>query len=63
MSTDSTEIKIIDKDQPDPDYVHVVRCKNCKYYVAPKEHEIRGICTFNYLIEFPDWFCADGKEQ
>lgn len=62
----------LDRDgNPDPDFVRVVRCKDCKWfdcknYVCNNDILAGRIadcgCYPNFNVE-PDWFCADGERR
>lgn len=55
------------------DFIHVVRCKNCKYYkiaqlkkdYTPDERFKPSVCTKGEFAVHrdPDWYCADGDRK
>ena len=50
----------------DPDDVHIVRCKDCKYYQkvygGVPLGEV-GHCICHSFETVPEWFCADGERK
>lgn len=52
---------------PTVDAVEVVRCKDCVYWdknsFTPSSCDDVHWCSFKDLVEYGDWFCADGERR
>lgn len=43
------------------DYVKVVRCKYCKWWIDEKCINVNG--AYNAFISNPNWFCSSGVQK
>ena len=60
--TECFEIGNIVKEQPTVDAVHIVRCKDCKWYVY-SEKAFGHVCYFNSSYRREDDYCSDGERK
>lgn len=48
------------EEQCGPDYVKVVRCKDCRWWTK-QENTLQGRCALNGSYPTGSWFCANGE--